>query len=124
MVTGHGVDFIEVERIRGAVNRFGERFLRRVFSPSEISEAGRFKDSSQYYASRFAAKEAFSKAVGAGFVGFGLRDVMVVRSVGKPPRFEFSEKLSRKYPRLRPEHFLLSLSHVRDFALASVIRIS
>ena len=123
MVTGHGVDLIEVERIRGAVNRFGERFLRRAFSPSEMAEAGRHRDSSQFYASRFAAKEAFSKAVGTGFVGFGLRDVIVVRSDGGAPRFEFSEKLSRNHPGLRPEHFLLSLSHVRDVAFASVIRV-
>ncbi len=124
IVTGHGVDVMEVDRIRRAAERFGERFLRRVFSPAEIAQAGRLVNPWQFYASRFAAKEAFSKALGTGFVGFGLRDVMVVRSAGKPPRFEFSEKLSRNFPGLKPGHFLLSLSHVRAVAVASVIRVA
>ncbi len=124
IVTGHGVDVMEVERIRRAADRFGERFLLRVFAPTEIAQAERLGNPWQFYASRFAAKEAFSKALGTGFVGFGLRDVMVVRNAGKPPHFEFSEKLSRNFPGLKPGHFLLSLSHVRAVAVASVIRVA
>jgi holo-[acyl-carrier protein] synthase len=124
MVTGHGVDLIEVERIKNALSKFGDRFLKRTFDAQEVAEALRLRDPSQYYASRFAAKEAFSKAVGTGFVGFGMRDVIVLRDAGKPPRLEFSPKLRQKFPGLKPEDFLLSLSHVRDLAMASVIRVS
>jgi len=114
---------VEVERIKKTLEKFGDRFLNRTFDAKEVAEARRLRDPSQYFASRFAAKEAFSKAVGTGFVGFGFRDVIVLRESGKPPRLEFSEKLREKFPGIKPEQFLLSLSHVRDLAIASVIRL-
>lgn len=124
MTAGHGVDLIEVARIKKALQRFGERFVNRVFDPKEIASARQFKDPSQYLASRFAAKEAFAKAVGTGFVGFAPRDVAVLREAGTPPRFEFSQRLLEKFPGLNPEKFILSISHVKETALASVIRLA
>jgi holo-[acyl-carrier protein] synthase len=123
MTLGHGVDVIEVHRIKRSLEKFGERFQKRIFDPKEIAEAGRFKDPSQYFASRFAAKEAFAKALGTGFVGFAPRDVVVLRDSGKPPRLEFSERLLKRFPGLKSENFLLSISHVKEIAFASVIRI-
>ena len=121
MVAGHGIDIVEVERIRRAIARFGFRFIARIFDALEIDEASKFKDPSQYYASRFAAKEAFSKAVGTGFRGFGPRDVIIVRDADKPPRIEFSQKLREVFPAIRQDDFILSISHEKKMAAASVI---
>lgn len=112
---------MDVERIRRALERFGSRFIKRIFDGREIGEAGKFKDPSQFFASRFAAKEAFSKAVGTGFTGFGPRDVIILRDRGNPPRIEFSQKLQKLFPAARPEDFVLSLSHDKGIAIASVI---
>jgi len=122
MATGHGIDVIEIDRVRAALVRFGRRFTERLFDAREVAHAARFKDPSHYYASRFAAKEAFAKALGTGFAGFGPKDVVVLRESGQPPRFDFSQKLRSRFPGLKPEDFLLSLSHGREIAAASVIR--
>ncbi|MBI5178268.1 MAG: holo-ACP synthase [Nitrospinae bacterium] len=122
MITGHGIDLIEISRVRASLERFGPRFVNRLFDPREIACAARFADPAQYYASRFAAKEAFAKSMGTGFTGFGPKDVIILRGSGQPPRFDFSQKLQTLFPTLKPEDFLLSISHSRDMAAASVIR--
>jgi holo-[acyl-carrier protein] synthase len=122
MVAGHGIDIVEIGRVRGALKRFGKKFLARLFDPREIAEGNKFKDPSAYYASRFAAKEAFAKAVGTGFRGFGPIDVAVLRADGQPPHFGFSPKLSARFPGMDAADFLLSISHERGHAIASVIR--
>ncbi len=123
MITGHGIDLVEIGRIRAILARYGEKFVTRHFHPSEIERSKRCHDPAQYFAARFAAKEAFSKAMGTGFRGFAPIDVIVVSENGKPPHLAFSEKLKNKFPDLSKNNFLLSLSHEKGMAVASVIRI-
>lgn len=69
MIKGIGVDLIEVSRVRDSISRFGAQFLERIFTKNELLEADKLKDSAQYYgflAKRFAAKEAYAKALGTG----------------------------------------------------------
>ncbi|NRA89064.1 MAG: holo-ACP synthase [Rhizobiales bacterium] len=66
MIIGIGTDIIEVARIAKSIAQFGDRFLKRNFSNAEIENANKLKNSTQYYAKRFAAKEAFAKAIGTG----------------------------------------------------------
>ena len=124
MVAGHGIDLVDIGRIRAILTKYGGRFVTRHFHPSEIKRSKRSHDPAQYFAARFAAKEAFSKAVGTGFVGFAPIDVIVVSENGKPPRLTFSEKLKARFPDLSENNFLLSLSHEKEMAVASVIRIT
>src|SRR2546429_9516058 len=91
MIVGTGVDIAEVQRIRESIERFGERFLRRVFTDGEIAycdrKAGRFES----YAARFAAKEAGMKALGTGWNhGVRWRDIEVVRHRGQRPTIQFN----------------------------------
>ena len=88
MIIGVGIDLVEIERIRDALDRHGERFAHRILSTAEyadwtaVSEALR----ARFLAKRFAAKEAFSKAAGTGIGrGFGFQDLSVAHDVlGKP----------------------------------------
>ena len=66
MILGTGVDIIEVDRIRGSYERFGERFVRRILSDSELGYCLAHRDPAPFLAARFAAKEAISKAFGTG----------------------------------------------------------
>jgi holo-[acyl-carrier protein] synthase len=77
-----GVDIIEIPRIAGAIERYGDRFLRRVYTPREIE---RYRDRVPSLATRFAAKEAVMKVLGCGFRGVGWQDIEILSDVrGKP----------------------------------------
>ena len=89
MIIGTGSDLIDIRRIERTLARFGERFIRRVFSDVEIAKAERRRAAGTHiatYAKRFAAKEACSKALGTGFfLGVYMRDISVENDVyGKP----------------------------------------
>ena len=121
MIAGHGIDIVEVQRVRSILAKYGEKFKRRYFHHTEIRRSERLRDPAQFFASRFAAKEAFSKAVGTGFSGFGPRDVIVAGGEYEPPRIIFSERLKRLFPGAGEEQFILSISHEKEIACASVI---
>jgi holo-[acyl-carrier protein] synthase len=122
MIIGTGVDIAEVPRIRASVARFGERFLRRIFTDGEIryceSKASRFES----YAARFAAKEAGMKALGTGWSrGVRWRDIEVVRPKGQRPTLQFHGRAAEIAARLGAANITLSLTHTADEALAHVI---
>lgn len=78
MILGIGSDLANIERIRGTLDRFGARFVQRVFTPVEQARAARFADPAPSYAKRWAAKEACSKALGTGLrMGIAWRDMGV-----------------------------------------------
>lgn len=113
-----GVDLVDVSRMRQAILRWGERFLRRVFTPREIAfcESGPAKY--ERYAARFAAKEAVVKAMGTGFRrGVFCTQVEIVDNEHSPPHVELHGK-ARDLAGLA--EILLSLSHERAAAVAVV----
>jgi len=122
MIVGTGVDIAEVPRIRASIARYGERFLRRIFTEGEIryceSKASRFES----YAARFAAKEAGMKALGTGWSrGVRWRDIEVVRPKGQRPTLQFHGRAAEIASRLGTANIALSLTHTADQALAHVI---
>jgi len=122
MIVGTGIDIAEVPRIRKSIERFGERFLQRVFTPGEIrycdSKANRF----ERYAARFAAKEAAMKALGTGWNhGVRWRDCEVVRQPGGRPTIAFHGKAEEFAAKLGVKNAALSLTHTADQAIAQVI---
>jgi holo-[acyl-carrier protein] synthase len=122
MIVGTGVDIAEVPRIRKSIERFGERFLRRVFTEGEIRycerKAGRFES----YAARFAAKEAGMKALGTGWSrGVRWRDIEVVRPKGQRPTIQFHGEAAAVAARLGTKNIALSITHTSEQALAHVI---
>ncbi len=123
MIVGTGVDIAEVPRIRESIERFGERFLRRVFTDGEIQYCDRKKTSRfESYAARFAAKEAGMKALGTGWNhGVRWRDIEVVRAKGQRPTIQFHGQAAVFAQRLGTRNIALSITHTREQALAHVI---
>lgn len=122
MIVGTGIDIAEVDRIGQSIERFGARFLQRVFTEGEIrycdSKANRF----ERYAARFAAKEAAMKALGTGWNhGVRWRDCEVTRMPGGRPTMSFHGKAAEFAAKLGVKSIALSLSHTQEQAIAHVI---
>ena len=122
MIVGTGVDIAEVARIEAAVKRFGDRFLKRVFTPAEVRYCLGKPNTAERLAARFAAKEAGMKAIGTGLRhGITWHDVEVIRFPGQRPTLKFSGKAAEFASRLGCKRTHLSLSHTADQAIAHVI---
>lgn len=113
-----GVDLIEIERIAQAVQRWGDRFLLRVYTPGELAYA---RGRPPQLAARFAAKEAVMKALGTGVRGVGWREVEVVRAPGQAPTVRLHGRALARAQRLGLVRFALSLAHSREHAIAVVV---
>jgi holo-[acyl-carrier protein] synthase len=122
MIVGTGIDMAEVPRIAESIRRFGNRFLRRVFTEGEIQYCDSKANRTERYAARFAAKEAGMKALGTGWNrGVRWRDVEVTRQPGGRPTLVFHGKAAEFATRLGTVHIALSLSHTAEHAIAQVI---
>ena len=122
MIVGTGVDITEVGRVAEAVERFGERFLRRVFTPAEVAYCSSKRNKIERLAARFAAKEAALKALGTGLRhGITWQQVEVRRQPGSRPTIAFSGVADQYAARLGVKHVSLSLSHTAEQAIAMVI---
>jgi holo-[acyl-carrier protein] synthase len=122
MIVGTGVDITEVSRIKAAVERFGDRFLERVFTPDEVRYCTAKANPAERLAARFAAKEAGMKALGTGLRhGITWHDVEVVRQPGGRPAVRFSGKAAEFAERLGCKRAHLSLTHTAEQAMAFVV---
>lgn len=122
MILGHGVDLAEVERVRRSVERFGGRFLERVFTEGERAYAGDGPRCHEHLAARFAAKEAVFKALGTGWAqGVGWTDIEVVREASGRPALVLHGKAREMAEALGVRNWHLSLTHTGTMAMASVI---
>ncbi len=122
MIVGTGIDIAEVPRIAQAIQRYGDRFLRRIFTEGEIQYCESKANRVERYAARFAAKEAAMKALGTGWNhGVRWRDVEVRREPGGRPTLAFHGKAAEFASKLGAVHVALSLSHTASEAIAQVI---
>jgi len=122
MIVGTGIDIAEVPRIRQAIDKYGDRFLHRVFTDAEIRYCQSKANFDERYAGRFAAKEAAMKALGTGWnYGVRWRDIEVVRPQGKRPSIVFHGKAAEVARSLGAAHASLSITHTGDQAMALVI---
>jgi holo-[acyl-carrier protein] synthase len=122
MVLGTGTDLIEIERVQQSIDRFGERFLTRLFTPGEIAYCMRKKHAAESFASRFAAKEAGAKALGTGISrGLSWKEIEVKREPGERPTLHFSGRAAERAAFMGVKKVQLSLTHSRDLAMAIVI---
>ncbi len=122
MIQGIGIDLVENERIEKIIRKWGQKFLQRVFSEGEINYCKRHIQSSINYGARFAAKEAFLKALGIGLgMGVKLREIEVVHDEkGKPDLFLHGEAhLQMAKREINKIH--LSLTHTKNYATAIVL---
>ena len=113
-----GVDIIEISRIGDAVQRWGYRFLHRIYTPGELAFArGRHPQ----LAARFAAKEAVMKALGTGRYGVSWREIEVVRQPGRAPRLVLHGRAKARAAKMDLGVMSISISHSRDYAVAVVV---
>ena len=113
-----GVDLIELERVESAIQRHGERFLARVFTPRELQEVG---DNIASLAGRFAAKEATAKALGTGIGDVGWQEIEILRDQARQPHLHLHGRASSLADELDLEVWSLSLSHTHTHAIALVV---
>jgi holo-[acyl-carrier protein] synthase len=122
MIVGSGVDLVEIERIRQSFERFGARFLNRVYTSAEQAYCLRKRNAAESLAARFAAKEAAAKALGTGISrGVNWLEIEVIRERGSRPSLRFSGRAAEISGRLGVVHAALSLTHTESLALASVL---
>jgi holo-[acyl-carrier protein] synthase len=123
LVIGIGTDMLEIERIAQSIERFGDRFLERIFTPGEIDYCRRKqKKSAESFAARFAAKEACAKALGTGISnGVTWLEMEVTRAPGGRPLLELHGRAAARAHALGVIRISLSLTHSREVALAVVV---
>lgn len=122
-IIGLGLDATEIPRIAALIERYGDRFLRRLFTDSEVAYCTRRRTPAIHFAGRFAAKEAGMKALGTGHSQEVLwRDLEVVRR-GGPPQLRFHGGAARRFAAMGARSSLLTITHTEALALAQVLLI-
>jgi len=122
MILGVGIDIIEVARIEGSYERFGDRFLQRILHPGEIQYCLSNRAPGPFLAARFAAKEAISKAFGTGIgAQFGWQDVEIARHPSGEPYVIFHGKGPDLMSQRQATSLRISLSHTQTYAAAVAI---
>src|SRR6186997_1658590 len=120
-IIGLGIDATDIPRIAAALERYGERFMNRIFTDGEIAYCMRRRQPAIHFAGRFAAKEAAMKALGTGHSqGVLWRDVEVVRR-GGPPQLELHGGAARRFAAMGGLSSLVTITHSDALALAQVI---
>lgn len=122
MIIGVGVDIVDIGRLRRAMERQGERFIRRVYTEGEQEYCRAHRDPVPYFAARFAAKEALFKALGTGWSqGITWRDADVQRADSGAPRLALAGRAEEISRNLGTKAVHISLSHSEEAAIALVI---
>jgi len=122
MIVGTGIDLTEIARIQQSIDRYGRRFLDRIYTSGEQAYCLKKRKSAESFAARFAAKEAAAKALGTGISrGVTWREIEVVREPGGRPGILFHGRAAERAKRMGVVHTSLSITHTGDTAMASVV---
>lgn len=122
MIVGTGVDLAEVPRIRASIERFGDRFIQRIYTAAEIAYVERKANRYERYAARFAAKEAGMKAIGTGWKrGVTWHDFEVANLPSGKPTLRLHGVAAEFAARLGVRNVSLSLTHTAELGMAHVI---
>ena len=122
MIVGSGIDLIEIGRIQHSMDRYGSRFLDRVFTGAEQAYCLRKRKSAESFAARFAAKEAGAKALGTGIRnGVSWLEIEVVRELSGRPTIRFHGRAAQVAVRLGVTRAALSITHTAALAMASIV---
>ena len=122
MILGTGVDLAEVRRIREAIERYGERFVHRIYTPGEIAYVERKANKFERYAGRFAAKEAGMKAIGTGWKrGVTWKDFEVANLPSGRPTLRLHGEAAKVAEKMGVKSISLSITHTTELGMAHVI---
>ncbi len=121
-IIGHGIDIVEVKRVKRMIRRFGKRFLDKIFTPEEQHYCNSKANPVLHFASRFAAKEACLKALQTGFSkGMYFKNIAVETKSSGAPVLKLTGAVLKRAKKMGANHFFVSLSDETSFAIASVI---
>lgn len=120
MIFGIGIDIIDIDRIKKAIDKYGDRFINRIFTENEKKYCEAFKDTKYlHYSARFAAKESFSKAIGTGITqGFKFKEVGIENLKNGKPILVLDGELKKRWSDFNMH---VSLSHTDNTSIAIVI---
>ena len=122
MIVGTGVDLAEVPRIKASIERYGEKFIRRIYTPAEIAYVERKANKFERYAARFAAKEAGMKAIGTGWRrGVTWQDFEVANLPSGKPTLRLHGVAAKFAEKLGVKNISLSITHTAELGMAHVI---
>jgi holo-[acyl-carrier protein] synthase len=122
MICGIGIDLVENDRLAKIIDRWGLKFLQRVFSEGEINYCARHAQAAIHFSARFAVKESFLKALGIGLgMGVKLREIEVVHDKNGKPDLLLRGEAKAQIEKRNIEKIYLSLSHTRNYATAIVL---
>jgi holo-[acyl-carrier protein] synthase len=122
MICGIGIDLVENDRLKKIINKWGIKFLNRVFSSGEIQYCDKHVQSSIHYGARFAAKESFLKALGIGLgMGVKLSDIEVVHDKNGKPSLALRDGAKVQIEKREITKIHLSLTHTKKYASAVVL---
>ena len=113
-----GVDIVEIHRVKDALDRRGERFLKRIYTEAELAL---YRDRLSELAVRFAGKEATMKALGTGIRGIGWREIEILPNRRGKPLIFLHGRAKERAKRLGLGELAISLSHSENYAVASVV---
>ena len=122
MIVGSGIDLTEIDRIQQSMDRYGQRFLNRVYTAAEQAYCLRKRKAAESFAARFAAKEAGAKALGTGIShGVNWLEIEVVRRPSGRPTLKFHGRAAQMAARIGAVRAALSITHTSALAMASVV---
>ena len=121
MIVGSGIDLAEIGRVRHSIERYGSRFLDRIYTAAEQAYCLRKRNSAESFAARFAAKEAGAKALGTGISqGISWKEIEVRRQPGQRPTLHLSGRAAERAHSMGARNIQLTLTHSREVAMAFV----
>jgi holo-[acyl-carrier protein] synthase len=124
-IVAHGIDLVDCPRIEDMIERHGERFINRVFTPAEQAYAEANKNKTEKLAGRFAAKEAVLKLMGTGWRGkIAWTDIEVVNNAVGQPEVTLSGEVKQLADKLGIKHISVSITHTANFVIASAVALT
>ncbi len=122
MISGIGIDLIEVKRIREAIEKYGDRFVNRIFTPVEVEYCSSKRNPSMHYAGRFAAKEAAFKSLQRGWGGdLSWKEIEIYNEPSGAPRIVFYGKALELLQLKKIVMSHVTISHIEEYATAAVV---
>ena len=122
MIVGYGIDIMSTSRIKKAIDRFGRRFIERIYTKNEIALISRRKNKYEVYSAYWAVKEATMKALGTGNrMGVYFRDIEILHEPSGKPYLKLYGWSKRHAERLGVKNTVISMSHLKDIVVGSVI---
>jgi holo-[acyl-carrier protein] synthase len=121
MIIGTGIDIVQNKRIENLINKYGNHFLKKIYTETEIEYCHSKKRFVSSFAARFAAKEAVLKALGTGMRNNSWQEIEVVNNELGKPEILLNKKAAKRAEKLKVSSIFISISHEKEYSIAQII---